>query len=301
MTGSPSGQLELLELEGRAAAELPRLLDLAVRAGIGPLWAAVLTGYSERTPSGGYHWLYRIADHETPGNTRLAQRAARPDELTAQERAILERHPTRRFTRCLAETRGEGGWVIVAPSHGPTHPTGLPYRRVAGSPRTIPTITWEQREQLHAAIRQLDEPVTPVRTQPQRTPPRAIVSCPTGVRGAVSPGDDFEARTDWSEVLEPLGWRLSHADGQTRYWTRPGKDRGVSATTGHAGDRDRLFVFSSSTELPSETPLTKFAAYAWLHHGGGFSAAARALRADGYGGSDTNNINDHRSARGSNR
>lgn len=103
-------------------------------------------------------------------------------------------------------------------------------------------------------------------------------------RGA-SPGDDFEARTDWAEILERHGWTLAFTRGNVRYWARPGKDRreGHSASTGRAADRDRMWVFSDATDLPMGTPLTKFAVLAHLEHGGDFSAAARELRRAGYG------------------
>ncbi|WP_344326877.1 DNA primase family protein [Streptomyces macrosporus] len=100
----------------------------------------------------------------------------------------------------------------------------------------------------------------------------------------LSPGDDFEQRTEWPDILVPHGWTSLFQRGSTVYWRRPGKTTpGVSATTGRAADRDRLFVFSSSTEFETETPYTKFGAYALLNHGGDHSAAARELRRLGYG------------------
>jgi putative DNA primase/helicase len=48
-------------------------------------------------------------------------------------------------------------------------------------------------------------------------------------------------------------------------------------------DRDRLYVFSTSTEFMAETPYTKFGAHALLNYGGNHSEAARQLRAQGYG------------------
>src|SRR5699024_4750779 len=101
--------------------------------------------------------------------------------------------------------------------------------------------------------------------------------------GSLSPGDDYEARTDWTDILTPHGWTELFRTGNTRYWRRPGKRLGISATTGHAEDRDRLYVFSTSTEFESETPYTKFGAYALLEHGTDYKAAARALSTAGYG------------------
>jgi putative DNA primase/helicase len=101
--------------------------------------------------------------------------------------------------------------------------------------------------------------------------------------GGLSPGDDYNNRADWADILQPAGWRLVWARGRERGWRRPGKtDIGISATTGY-GEGDWLYVFSTSTEFQTETTYTKFAAYAQLNFNGDYSAAASALRASGYG------------------
>ena len=67
-----------------------------------------------------------------------------------------------------------------------------------------------------------------------------------------------------------------------RSWRRPGKSTGISATTGR-NDGDNLYVFTTSTSFEAERPYSKFAAYAHLEFSGDFSAAAKALKAAGYG------------------
>jgi putative DNA primase/helicase len=281
LCGAISGNLEMLELEGRAVAEgaIPVLQDLVVRAGLTELWERVTHGYSEQTPSGGVHLLYRVADAAVPGNTKLANRPARDDELTDDERAIKERAPHRVISRGLAETRGEGGFVVIAPSHGPTHPTGRPWVTWYGGPGTVPTITTDEREQLHRLVRCLDAMPVP------EAPARAL-QVVRDSHGGTSPGDDFETKVAWDDelLLGGAGWTPLFAQGSTTYWRRPGKDTpGISATTGRDPARDRLYVFSSSTEFDTETPITKFGAYCLLHHGGDFKAAAKELRRQGFG------------------
>lgn len=263
ITGAVSGGLEMLELEGRAvtAGLLPELVALARAAGLDELITRVLTGYAETTPSGGLHLLYRVDGRDgyrVPGNTKLARDGDR---------------------QVLIETRGEGGYVVVAPSHGAVHETGKPWALAAGEAATIPTVTAEEHAALHELCRALD---AAPRADPSRdspfTQPRASGE---SLEGSVSPGDDFEARTDWSEILD--GWTVVHTRGNVRYWRRPGKRLGVSATTGAAEDRDRLYVFTTSTEFEAEVPYTKFGAYALLQHGGDHAAAARALHREGYG------------------
>jgi len=267
--GAVSGNLEMLELEGRATNGNALSLISTTMAGtpVEDLWQRLTgdTGYMEWTPSGGIHLLYRIIDHPVPGNTKIARRPS----------------PNPPGWEVLAETRGEGGYVVVAPTSGLCHPTGESWELLAGRFGRLPVITWEERNLLHDMVRlALDE--TPVEEAPPTLPalpgPRLSV-------GGLTPGDDFEASTDWSEILEPHGWTLESRHGPERHWTRPGKDRrdGSSATTGRAHDRERLYVFSTSTVFNSETPYTKFGAYALLNFGGDHSAAARALVRQGFG------------------
>lgn len=117
------------------------------------------------------------------------------------------------------------------------------------------------------------------------TPPPSSLPVPVRSDDDVRPGDDFNAREPWDSEHLLHNWTVHRVQGDTTFWTRPGKNPrlGCSATTGHAVDADRLYVFSSLTQLPVETPLTKFAVYTLLHHGGDYSAAARRLRELGYG------------------
>lgn len=275
--GQVSGNLEMTELEGRAVDEglYDRVTDLFEAAGLVELWNKLtLTGYAESTPSGGIHILYRVDGLAVPGNTKLANRPARDDELRDDEREVLRKKPDKVFSRCLAETRGEGGFVVVAPTPGIGHESGQPWVTLIGSPATLPTITAEEREQLHRILRSLDQMPAPA---PVRAPQPKL-----SFGDGATPGDDFGAKTDWEDILVPHGWRPISRVGDERYWCRPGKASGISATTNHQGT-DTLKVFSSSTEFDTEGTYSKFAAYAVLEHGGDMTAAARHLGGLGYG------------------
>lgn len=258
ITGSVSGNLEMLELEGRAVASglLDEVREIAINSGLGQIWQVINDGYVEMTPSGGIHWLYRIADEQVPGNTKLARR---PGENGGVD--------------VLAETRGEGGFVVVAPSNGTVHPSGRPWILIKGSPALIPTLSWEERQALHLVFRALDampSPETVKETVTKRDEAQGL------------PGNDFNARATWDEILLERGWTKVYTAQNTTYWRRPGKDVGISATTGR-NDGDNLYVFTTSTEFEAEKPYSKFAALALLDHGGDFKAAARELRRKGYG------------------
>ena len=280
--GAVSDGLEMVEFEGRAVHEglLTATQDLCAAAGLGDLWKRVTTGYLEMTPSDGVHMLYRVTGMPVPGNTKLAARPAREEEITDDERAAMTadtaagRAP-KRPVRVLMETRGEGGFVVVAPSYGPVHPTGKPWAIVEGSPATIPVLTAAERNALHAVIRSLDQmPPDPARFRQ----PGSGGQLDSDLR----PGDDYNARADWTDVLTPHGWTIVCTRGDVTYWCRPGKTAGISATTGRA-PHDNLYVFSTSTPFDNEKPYSKFWAYALLEHGGDDHAAASELRRQGYG------------------
>lgn len=259
------GGVEMLEVEGKAMPLMGGVVELLDGTGLRPLYDRLVAGWSEQSPSGGLHLFYRLADSDVPGNTKVAQQPT--DGATGRE--------------TLAETRGTGGFVVLAPSGGKVHATSRPYVRLAGGPATIPTVSREERDQLHAVVH------AALDTMPDEHPAAAgpvDAKWSTSYQahdGDITPGDDYERRTEWDEIL--VGWTYVFSRGATKYWRRPGKNDGISATTGHAGDRDRLYVFTSSTEFEPEVPYTKFGAYALLQHHGDHAAAAKALAETGYG------------------
>lgn len=257
--GAVSSNLGMLELEGRAVKDgmVATLAALMAADGLADLWGRLSAGYVEHTPSGGIHWLYRVTDGPEHPNTKLARRL---DTTTGE-------------IQVLAETRGEGGFVVVAPSAGRTHPTGLPWRLLAGGPATIPALTGEERDLLHAVARRLD-------TMP---PAEASVPAVADRDDSLPPGEDYNQRGSWDELLGRHGWTKVRRLGPGWAWRRPGKQAGISATTGQRDDADRLYVFTTSTPFEAERPYSKFSALATLEHGGDYSAAARALRREHYG------------------
>jgi putative DNA primase/helicase len=110
--GEVSGRLEMLEFEGRAVAEglWQEFKAAAEQTGLRDLLERIKLGYGERTPSRGFHLLYRCPEG-VEGNTELARRLPTEEEAADDERAGKRPAP-----RVLIETRGESGYVIVAPS-----------------------------------------------------------------------------------------------------------------------------------------------------------------------------------------
>ena len=269
VTGDVSGNLELTEIEGRAVDRLADLATAMTDGGHGELWAKLGRGWVEQSPSGGVHWLYRV-DGGVPGNEKIARNAEK---------------------EVLAETRGRGGYVVVAPTPGRFHASGNPWSSLSAGHSAVVTLTHDERSVFHHVLRELLDERPPSHSAPNAERPPASTSSvfsnspARDYDSALSPGDDFENHTSWADILTPHGWTVVYRGaGAVTYWQRPGKSGdGISASTGYAEDRDRLYVFTTSTDFEPEVPYTKFGAHALLNHGGDHSAAAAQLRRDGFG------------------
>lgn len=248
VTGKVSGNLEAMDFDTRSGWEAYR--EMGDHCGVLPLIDRIWAGYGELSPRGA-HLLYRCPT--IAGNTKLAWDSA---------------------SKVFIETRGEGGYLVIAPSNGTVHPSGDDYRCVSGSLASICTISELERKDLWELAKSLDQarPTSESSADPLRSS-----SDP-----ANRPGEDFNRRASWPEVLEPHGWKRLFSRGGMTYWRRPDKDSGVSATTGYAGT-DYLYVFTTSTALENDRAYTKFGVYAVLSHGGDFRAATSALGKAGYG------------------
>ena len=225
----------------------------------------------ERTPSGGYHVVYRVTG-VVAGNTKLA-RGERAAKLAT-----------------LIETRGEGGIFLCAPTPG--------YSVVQGEFAHVPTLSADEHAQLLAAARELNEAQEAPKSaacgvlgggtgnQPS-SPPGAHTGAVSGECGdsgdfAVRPGDDFCARGDIRPILVSHGWQLlgSRPDGN-ELWRRPGKEIGGHSAT---FDGNVFYVFSSNASpFESERGYSRFQVYATLECGGDYTRAARELLGKGYG------------------
>jgi hypothetical protein len=270
ITGAVSGNVEMIELEGpttiAAIGKLSAVADKYRDIGMDELLRKVLHGCVESSPRAGLHMFVMITGGPVPGNTKLA----------------MDEHG-----KVLAETRGEGGFVVVAPTPARSgHEENTVYMFVGTStPADTVTISADEVEALHylftEALHSHTEPLTP--TSGTTTPPAQLEPQRALQGDGLTPWDDFTARTTWAQILEPLGWQaiFTAPDGRV-HWTRPGKrpSEGTSATTIETGP---MYVFSTSTALPANEGMSKMHVYTLLHHGGDHKAAARALAGDGYG------------------
>jgi len=266
--GDVSGNMEMTELEADAAKGtlLIHIQNELDELGYGYVWDKLTgpDGYMEWTPSGGIHWLYRITDNSVPGNTKIA---------------VSE------TGKVLSETRGEGGYVIVAPTSGLVHPTGDSWSLASGEYGQLLGLSWRERCAFHEAL----TIVLDRREKPQTPAPLPVLASPgpTSSGAGSRPGDLWAQQVTWRDLLEEDGFRYSHSTGEEEYYARPGKDPrlGHSVTVNYRGS-DLLKVFSSNiAELQPDMTYSKFGYLAAYRYGGNFYAATQALVSKGFSGS----------------
>jgi hypothetical protein len=185
----------------------------------------------------------------------------------------------------LIETRGRQHYVVAAGSPAACHPLKRPYRVIRpgwfdGGPwEPMALEVWHNLTLLAAELNEYRKPAAREVVGDRRERPGQ----PAGDR----PGDQFNARVGWGDILGVSGWRVFRSTDRATYWTRPGKSEGVSASTGFCAGpsgNQLLYVFSTSAHpFEAEVSYSKFAAYALLAHNGDFRAATRALALAGYG------------------
>jgi hypothetical protein len=256
LTGHASGNVEMVEIEGpteAAAVAIGRVKAKADEMGCADLMDRVFSGCISRSAGDGLHVFVRVADGPAKGNTKLAMSAD---------------------GQVIAETRGEGGFVIVAPTPGRKgHREGAVYAFIASSnPARTVDISSAERDQLHAVFTAaLDESPATLPAPPK----------PATTYEGTSALDAYRA-TRWADILVPNGWTWSHRDAERDYWVRPGKSKadGISASTIEDGP---LVNFSTNVPWPTDVGLSKGQVFALLHHGGDVAAASRELSLRGYG------------------
>ena len=186
--------------------------------------------------------------------------------------------------KTLIEIKGSNGYVLAPGSTEECHPTGLTYRWENNSLLELPAPA------LPVDSEDFDLMVAVATIQNVGKFPEKFTLPPSNDKtndGRKRPGDDYNERADWAAILQGAGWEISRVGQDKIYWRRPGKDEGISGTTGHCktdGSGELLYVFSTNAApFQAQQSYSKFAAYTLLTHDGNFSAATRALGSEGYG------------------
>jgi Bifunctional DNA primase/polymerase, N-terminal len=223
--GAVSGRLLCLDFEAGFMDQMPELVERLKAAGCYETFYGWVGGYSEETARGGLHVLVRLeGDGPTEGNRKLAM--ASPTEV-------------------LIETRGEGGYVVVAPSRNGTRG----WTMLHGGFDRIAYATLEEWSAVVAVLETFDT------TAPPPVPAMAKPPTPSILRLGNSWIDDELARLpSLRTVLSSMGWEPDgRHDQYGEHWVRPGKDSrlGHSASISAA---DRLYVHSTNAGLETGNP-----------------------------------------------
>jgi hypothetical protein len=250
--GQVSGNLELIDIDNKFNNVDTLYPEYLALPGVDDIVNKCVV---EKSMSGGIHIYYRC--YQIQGNQKLAVWPTGKKNEKGKE--IYE---------TVFETRGEGGYVVCAPSKG--------YDLVQGGFDTIPNLTPEERETLLSAARSFNNKVTEVK--------------PVSDRKKYKAGSPWElysksdtALVESKQLLEDNGWKRNGSSGKEEYWLRPGKKDGVSAS--YRGNSFR--VFSTNADLfETEKSYLPASVYALLKYGEGkenFKKAVDDFISKGFG------------------
>lgn len=247
--GQISGGLEVIDFD-KQGQEFPFWAD-AVKKRLPELYSKLVI---ERSCSGGKHVYYKC--EYISGAMNLAMETK---------------------NKKLIETRGEGGFIKCAPSEG--------YELEQGDFDSIPVITIDEREFLISAARCRNQYVEEDKTEYMQNIPVTGERTTAAEDGTLRPGDDFNVRGNFRELLESLGWKPEKGTGAdgNQHWTRPGKKKGTSATLKNIGGVELFYIFTSSTDLDNYKAYTPFQFLTLEKFGGNFREAAKWLGGQGFG------------------
>lgn len=188
--------------------------------------------YVQSTRNGGYHWIWSCPSQRS-GNMKLAQRLTTPEEKDAIYHENY-RNPVTRATalkialnykvKVIIETRGEGGYVLFAPTPG--------YKHVGGG---IGELTLAEHNFVLDTARSFNEYFEPSNTN------KGIFK-----GDGVNPFNEFDERGDPLGLLLNHGWKVVQENNRTVRLKRPGDD---SSSSSALFDRNTkvLNVFTTST------------------------------------------------------
>lgn len=222
-----------------------------------------------KTPSGGYHWVYRCKKIE--GNIPdLARRESTLAELKLKPKDKV---------KVLIETRGEGGYIATN-SHMREYRTERDkYKIVHRDFDDISEISETEREIIFSCSREFNQIEEEIQINTIELQKSFNI---TRENKGETPWAAFNSRGDIRKVLMDADWTSVRVSGDLEYWLRPGDTNAIHSGN-HSISRNCFTSFSSSTELIPGKSYSAFALYFTLHHNGDFRRAASVLRSEGFG------------------
>lgn len=205
----------------------------------------------QQTGGGGYQVIFRCMS-AVGGNTKLAW-VEDLSETTGRSIAI--------------ETRGEGGYAVLAPS---LHPTGNYYQLLEGDLEQIPVLGASHLDALLEAARKLDEaPYTKQQLDAMAAAMIASQARATAKKqtGALSAIDAYNQAVRIEDALSQYNYHLKYNDR----WVRPG---GSSASV--KVEQGKSFHHSSNDPMSDGRWHDSFDLYCFYEHANDQKSAVRA-------------------------
>jgi len=203
----------------------------------------------ERTPSGGYHVAYRCENAEA--NQGLCYRL------------LFDEKKQKHVWKATIETRGEGGFCVVAPSDG--------YTLILGDWLNVPIISQNERNLLIDVARTLNQ-------KPKESVTETLPSVDR-------PGDLFNCDPQTPLTLLRLllrhGWTLDHETAEQWFLKHPGNQSREHSTT-LSKTSGFLHTFSPNTPFEQGKNVPPFEVFAVLETNGDFTKAASMLAENGF-------------------
>lgn len=240
VAGNVSGNIECLDFDLKNADSTEFFYEMMVEV------SELLNDYDkmtiQSTQNNGYHWIYRTESSQDKNEVLAYSDNGKP----------------------IIETRTNKSLFIAYPSPG--------YQIEQGSLDEIITINSEDRDNIFKIARKYNQKMPGLA-------PINYFNANTHHQSDSRPGDEYNnsvSIADIKKLLESHHWMQVAQNTKSSYWRRPGKEIGISATLFESPDII-FYVFSNSTNLPSETGLTPFALITYFEFNGDFSASAKSL------------------------
>lgn len=254
LTGRVSGNAEVIDIDVKWEAGIDGLLFKTIQDLFPDIWQRLRI---HKTPTGGYHILYRIIDQPPSRSQKIAKRLLSDEERVGWDRTNKQ--------VCFIETRGEGGYAVIPPSLG--------YSIWKAEP--IPLLTIQERNALMAVCLGFNKVIKIDKPAPLRTKRESEYY-------DESPFEHFNRSEEGRNVLLEFGWKYLEENSTFCWFNRPGSKS--NERHGAFIKSKQLFYFwSTNTEFEDQRCYQPSTILAVLGYDKDFKATYRELVKRGFG------------------